>query len=46
MDSEIINEVSQVKGFEAIRKMDENEALDKGLLVYIGKEIVTKYIEK
>lgn len=46
MDSEIINEVSQVKGFEAIRKMDENEALDKGLLVYIGKEIVTKYIER
>ena len=26
--------------------MDENEALDKGSLVYIGEEIVTKYIER
>ncbi len=46
MDSEIIGEVSQVKGFESIHKMSEREALDKGLLTYIGDEVVSKYIEK
>ena len=46
MDSEIIHEVSRVKGFEAIRIMDEGEALKNGLLCYIGEETVSKYIER
>jgi len=46
MDKEIIEEVSRVKGFEDIRKIDEDEALNRGLLVYIGEEVVSKYIER
>lgn len=46
MDGDIIREVSQVEGFEAIRTMDEEAALEKGLLFYIGEEVVSRYIEK
>jgi phosphoglucomutase len=46
MDGEIIREVNQVEGFEAIRTMDEKDALEKGLLRYIGDEVVSKYIER
>ena len=46
MDREIIEEVSRVKGFEDIKKTDEKEALEKGLLLYIDEEVVSRYIEK
>ena len=46
IDREIIEEVSRVKGFEDIKKTDEKEALEKGLLLYIDEEVVSRYIEK
>lgn len=42
----ILNCVNNIDDFSSIKNMDEQEALDKGLLVYIGEEIDKAYIEK
>lgn len=43
--SEIMDEIDKVKDFEDIGIMDLDEAMDKGLIEYIGKEIDHKYNE-
>lgn len=40
---EILEEISKIKDFEEIKIMDLEEALDKGLIEYIGKEIDDEY---
>ncbi|KKH64089.1 hypothetical protein DU75_20555, partial [Methanosarcina mazei] len=42
----VIDKVNDIKEFSSIKTMDENEALEKGLLNIIGKEIDDIYIEK
>ncbi len=40
---EILEEISSIENFENIKMMDLEEALDKGLVEYIGKEIDDEY---
>lgn len=42
----VIDKVNAINEFSSIKTMDENEALGKGLLKIIGKEIDEIYIEK
>jgi phosphoglucomutase len=42
----VIAEIAEVGGFDGIRTMTENDALDQNLLHYIGEEVLSKYIEK
>ncbi len=44
MDKDIINKVRNVKSFNDIKKMSEQEAKEKGLLKIIGKEMDDKYL--
>ncbi|MBC8591350.1 phospho-sugar mutase [Wansuia hejianensis] len=44
--SEILDEISKIKDFDEINIMDLDEALDKGLITYIGKEIDDDYHQK
>ncbi len=44
-DVEIIDEVNAIKDFSEVRITSRKEALDKGLLCIIGKEIDDRYIE-
>ncbi|NLC65709.1 MAG: phospho-sugar mutase [Clostridium sp.] len=37
--------IDQVDMFKDINPMDEKEAIDKGLLVYIGEEVIASYME-
>ena len=46
LDHEIIREVNNVESFEAIRTMPVQWAKDKGLLRYIGEEVLVKYIQR
>jgi len=41
----IINEVNKLESFDEIKTINENEAIEKGLLVYIGEEIDKAYID-
>lgn len=41
----VLEEIRGVKGFEDVRTITEEEALEKGLLVYIGEEVVRSYME-
>lgn len=41
----IINEVNKIENFNEIKIIDETEAINKGLLVYIGEEIDKAYID-
>ncbi len=41
----IINEVNNIKDFKEIKTITEEEALKKGLLVYIGEDVDKAYIE-
>jgi phosphoglucomutase len=45
-DQDIIDEVNRVEDLESVLTMTEEEAVSKGLLEYIGEEVVAKYIEK
>lgn len=38
--------INKIKSFEEVKTIDEKEALDKGLLVILGEEMDTEYIEK
>lgn len=40
----IINEVNKINNFDEINTMNEEEALEKGLLTYIGEEVDKAYI--
>ncbi|HOO31526.1 MAG TPA: phospho-sugar mutase [Thermotogota bacterium] len=42
----IQDEIRKIKQFSDVKCMDEEEALAKGLLTYIGKDIDTIYLEK
>ena len=44
IDKEIINEVNNITDFGTIKKMDYDEAIEKGLFNTIGEEIDDKYI--
>ena len=44
--SKIINCVNDIKDFSEIKTINENDAIDKGLLVYIGEDVDKAYIEK
>lgn len=44
-DAEIIREVNAITDFAATKTMDKEEAIKKGLLTIIGKEVDDKYIE-
>ncbi|MDD6795247.1 MAG: phospho-sugar mutase [Clostridiaceae bacterium] len=44
--NKIISEVNNIESFEAIKTISENEALEKGLLQYIGEDVDKAYIEK
>ncbi|MEW8956639.1 phospho-sugar mutase [Clostridium sp.] len=43
---EIIGYVNGIEDFSSIKTIEEREALDKGLLEYIGEEVDFSYIEK
>ena len=45
MAEDIIREIADLEGFEAIHTMTEQEALRQGLLQYIGEEVLSRYIE-
>lgn len=45
-DKDIIKKVREIKDFSTIKEISEEEAIKKGLLKYIGKEMDDKYIEK
>ncbi len=45
-DKDIIAKVRNVKNFAEIKEISEKEAIDKGLLHFIGKEMDDKYISK
>ena len=45
-DKEIIEEVKAVTDYHAVKTMDKQEAMDKGLYVVIGKEIDDSYMEE
>ena len=42
----IVNSVGAVDIFNDIKLMDKKEAIDKGLLVYVGKKLDDRYIEE
>ena len=42
----IVNSVAAVDIFSGIKLMDEKEAIDKGLLVYIGEKLDDRFIEE
>ena len=42
----IVNSVAAVDIFNGIKLMDEKEAIDKGLLVYVGEKLDNRYIEE
>ena len=44
--NKIITAVSEVKDFESIKTITEGEAVEKGLLNYIGEDVDKAYIEK
>ena len=44
-DTEIINKVRNVKDFKEIKEMSREEAINKGLLKIVGKEMDEKYIK-
>lgn len=44
--NKIITAVSEVKNFESIKTITEGEAIEKGLLNYIGEDVDKAYIEK
>ena len=44
--NKIITAVSQVKDFESIKTITEGEAVEKGLLNYIGEDVDKAYIDK
>lgn len=46
VDKEIVDCVNQITDFNQIKLMSEDEALEKGLLNLIGKEIDDEYIKK
>ncbi|MGI6570213.1 MAG: phospho-sugar mutase [Caldicoprobacterales bacterium] len=46
LDKEIIQEVNRVESFEDIRMMTRQQALEQGLLHYIGDEIISRYVER
>ena len=46
VDKEIVDCVNKITDFNQIKLMSENEALEKGLLNLIGKEIDDEYIKK
>jgi len=41
----IINEVNKIESFNEIKTIKEEDALEKGLLVYIGEEVDKAYID-
>lgn len=43
--NKVITCVNNVKDFSYIKKLSKEEALDKGLLVYIGEDVLNTYIE-
>lgn len=43
--NKIIGYVKDIKGFEEIKTIGEEEALEKGLLVYIGEDVDKAYID-
>jgi len=43
--NKIIGYVKDIKGFEEIKTISEEEALEKGLLVYIGEDVDKAYID-
>ena len=45
-DEEIIGEVNKITDFKSIKRITEKEALEKGLLVYIGEEIDKLYVNE
>ncbi len=45
-DKDIIAKVRTVENFSEIKQMSEEEAKDKGLLNFVGKEMDDQYIEK
>ena len=45
-DKDIIAKVRAVENFSEIKEISEEEAKDKGLLHFVGKEMDDKYIEK
>ncbi len=45
-DKEIITEVNNVKDYAEIKKMDKEDAVNKGLYNEIGKEIDDRYMEE
>lgn len=45
-DKDIIKKVREIKDFSTIKEISEEEAIKKGLLKYIGKEMDDRYIEK
>jgi phosphoglucomutase len=44
--NKIITAVNEVKNFESIKTITEGEAVEKGLLNYIGEDVDKAYIEK
>ena len=42
----IVNSVAAVDIFSGIKLMDEKEAIDKGLLVYVGEKLDNRFIEE
>lgn len=42
----VMENIKKLTDFSMIKKISEEEALEKGLLVYVGKEIEDEYIEK
>ncbi len=43
---EILEEIDKIKDFNEIKAMDLEEAIDKGLITYIGKEIDDEYNQR
>jgi len=44
--NEIISEINGIDSFEAVKSITERQALDQGLLKFIGDEVVDRYIER
>jgi len=45
-DKNIISEVRQVRSIAQVKKLSKEDAISKGLLTYIGKEIDEAYLDK
>ncbi len=43
---DILSNINEIKDFSEIETMDKEEAMKKGLLTYIGKELDDEYIDK